>query len=145
MKPVTDDHPAENGQRVLLDTGNIAKFSKGHIGEVVTRVGDSVRAKVLITDKGLVDAVLGGRNQLSCGYICDLKFEAGEHEGKHFDAVQSNIRYNHVSVVAEGRAGPGVAMRIDSMEGMALETEVVQTDVKEAPQVTRVHLMKPRL
>lgn len=144
MKPVTDDHPSESGRRVLLTTDNISKFSKGHIGENITQVGDNVRAKVLITDKKLIDAVLGGRNQLSCGYVCDLKFEPGVFDGKKYDAVQSNIRYNHVSVVAEGRAGPEVAMRIDSMEGVIVDKKD-DPPQWETPRVTRVHLLKPRL
>jgi len=144
MKPITDDHPLVGGQRVLLNTDNVKQFSKGNVGENITQVGDNVRAKVLITDAALVKAVMAGRNQLSCGYVCDVKFEAGVFDGKRYDAVQSNIRYNHVSVVPEGRAGPQVAMRIDSMDGVVVDKKD-EPLIVEAPHVTKVHLLKPRL
>lgn len=146
MKPVTDDHPTEAGQRILLNADNISKFSKGHIGENLVQVGDSIRAKILITDKALAKAILAGRNQLSCGYVCDLKFEPGVFDGKRYDAIQSNIRYNHVSVVVEGRAGPNVAMRIDSMEGMMPEVKKQdESNIVEPSNVTKIHLLKPQL
>jgi hypothetical protein len=117
MKPLTDGHPTENGRNIELTTDNVSQFSKGHVGENLEKVDGKVRAKILITDKALIDAVLGGRNQLSCGYVCDIKFAPGVFDGKKYDTVQSNIRYNHVSVVSAGRAGASVAMRIDSAEG----------------------------
>ncbi len=144
MKPVTDDHPSESGRRVLLDTDNVEKFSKGHIGENIVQVGDKVRAKIMITDKALAAAVLAGRNQLSCGYICDLRFEKGEVGGQQYDAVQSNIQYNHVSVVSEGRAGANVAMRIDSFDG-DIVMDFQPTNVEGKPHVTYTHLVRPRI
>lgn len=150
MKPVTDDHPVVGGRKVMLTTDNIAQFSKGHIGEVLERVGDNIRAKVLITDAATVKAVLAGRNQISCGYVCKLNFDGGEFEGKRYDAVQSNIVYNHVAVVREGRAGPDVAMRIDSAEGIVLNLDNLEQQEGEdghAPvdKVTRIHLLKPAI
>ena len=44
--------------------------------------------------------------ELSCGYTLDLDETPGTTpDGEHYDAVQRNIRYNHVAVVRHGRAG----------------------------------------
>ncbi len=44
--------------------------------------------------------------ELSCGYTLDLDETPGTTpDGEHYDAVQRNIRYNHVAVVRRGRAG----------------------------------------
>ncbi len=140
MKPITDDHPSESGQRVMVDTKNHPKFSKGHLGENITRVDGKVRASLMITDEALAKAVMGGRNQISCGYMCDLEFAPGVTPGgQKFDATQRNIRYNHVAVVAQGRAGPQVSMRIDSMDG-AITSQQVETPTPEEPSVVIYHV-----
>src|SRR5690606_20498946 len=35
-------------------------------------------------------------------------------EGEKYDRVQRRIRYNHVAIVPEGRAGEAVALRMDA-------------------------------
>lgn len=148
MKPVTDEHPVENGQRVLVTTDNIGPLTKGNLGENIERVGNNVRARILVTDSEMIAAVLGGRNQLSCGYLCTLKFDGGTFDGKRYDAIQSDIVYNHIAIVRQGRAGPDVAMRIDSADGIALELENLEPKEEEhatTRHVSRLHLLKPRL
>lgn len=44
--------------------------------------------------------------ELSCGYTLDLDETSGvTPDGEHYDAVQRNIRYNHLAIVHRGRAG----------------------------------------
>lgn len=146
MRPVTDEHPMVEGKRVLLGPNNVAQFTRGHMGENVSVIGNMVRAKMLITDGALIKSVQGGRNQLSCGYTCDLAFEPGVEDGKRYDAVQRNIVYNHVSVVSQGRAGAEVALRLDAADGIFIETTAsLEEDVSlqgvEPPH--KLILMKP--
>jgi len=151
MKPVTDDHPAVGGRRVMVTTDNISQFSKGSVGENLERVDGKIKARIMITDSDMVKAVLAGRNQLSCGYVCSLKFEGGTFDGQHFDAIQSNIVYNHVAVVSEGRAGPDVAMRIDSAEtGLDntfdnLECNGDKYGRLPVYRTSKIHILKPAL
>ncbi len=146
MKPVTDDHPVKDGHRILVTPENVREFTFGHVGEKFSRVDSKLRASVMITDGRLIKSVQGGRSQLSCGYICDLVFEGGEFDGKRYDAQQRHIRYNHVAVVADGRAGPEVAMRVDSADGVFMVSEP-STPAKEASgnrvEPARLILMKP--
>jgi len=56
----------------------------------------------------------GGKVQTSCGYECDLDETPGVYEGQRYDAIQRNIRANHVAIVESGRAGSEVKIRMDS-------------------------------
>ncbi len=117
MVPVTDDHPPG-----LLDASNATTYAKGHLGEEVEADEDLVKvvAPLLITDGELVAKVLEGKQELSCGYTCDLDDTPGEIDGEAYDCVQRNIRGNHVAVVDVGRAGPDVRIRLDTSDGVAI-------------------------
>lgn len=107
---VTDLHQG------MVTPANYASLSKGHVRDV-KRAGTFVSGAVLVQDAGAVAAVEAGtRKELSCGYSCDLDPTPGRTDaGEEYDAVQTNIRYNHVALlpVGEGRAGREVALRLD--------------------------------
>ena len=108
---VTLDHPPPG--KVTAENSKI--YARGATGEVVKKDGDHVAAQLLISDKIAVDAVVSGTHvELSGGYTCDLDFTPGEYNGIRYDAVQRNIRGNHVALVPKGRAGPSVRLRLDS-------------------------------
>lgn len=110
MAPVTDDHPP-----AMLTVENAREYSRGHLSETVKRDGNFVRASMLITDAALIAKMENGKKQISCGYVCDLEMKSGEYRGQKFDAIQRNIRGNHVAVVDTGRAGPDVCVRMDAL------------------------------
>jgi hypothetical protein len=107
--PVTDDHPP-----VMLDPSNVKQYAKGNIAGEMKRDGEFVRAPLLVTDEALAEKMAAGKVQISCGYQCDLEPTPGEWRGQKYDAVQRNIRGNHVAVVDAGRAGAACAARMDS-------------------------------
>lgn len=117
MVPVTDDHPPG-----LLDSSNSTAYARGHLGESVgpDEGGTMVAAPMLVTDADLVEKVLAGKQELSCGYTCDLDETPGEIDGEAYDCVQRNVRGNHVAVVETGRAGPEVRIRLDTSDGVAI-------------------------
>lgn len=55
-----------------------------------------------------------GKNELSLGYRCQIDWTPGEWNGQKYDAVQREIRGNHIASVDEGRMGPEVAV-LDSL------------------------------
>lgn len=114
LKPVTNEHPPTR----LLDASSAKQFQIGYTGENV-RTADSrfVMAPLVIVDSDAIKAVDGGKQELSCGYSCDLIQEDGEYEGEKYDHRQTNIQYNHVAVVDKGRAGSDVRIKMDSMQG----------------------------
>lgn len=106
--PVTNDHP-----EVELNADNTKKYAVGSIGERVERDGDFMHSRMLLWDGNAVRDVEGGKVEVSCGYTCDLDFTPGMYEGEPYDAIQTNIRGNHVAIVDRGRAGPEVRIRMD--------------------------------
>ena len=100
-KPVTNDHPDEG-----VTSDNWKDEAVGQVGEEVARDGEYVRIPLIVMDAKAIKAIEDGKRELSAGYTCDLSWEAGTTEaGAAYDAVQKNIRINHVAIVARGRAG----------------------------------------
>lgn len=100
-KPVTNDHPAE-----AVTSDNWKQLSVGSIGDEVARDGEYVRVPLIVMDKSAISDIKAGKRELSAGYSCDLAFENGKTpEGEDYDAIQKDIRINHVAIVQRGRAG----------------------------------------
>lgn len=109
LVPLTNDHPPE-----LLTAGNTKQYAVGNVGESIQRDGDFVRASLLFTDAKAIADLQAGKSELSCGYSCDLDFTPGTWDGEAYDAIQRNIRGNHVAIVDRGRAGPEVRVKMDA-------------------------------
>lgn len=109
LAPVTNEHPQD-----FVSPDNVRDIACGSAGEA-KRDGDRVRAPLLITDPTLIRQMEDGtRRQISMGYTCDVEMTPGEWNGQKYDAVQRNIRMNHIAVVSAGRAGAECAARMDS-------------------------------
>lgn len=115
--PVTDLHPGKP-----VRPSNWRNVSVGHVGEEVKQDGKFVAAKLMVQAADTIakieklDDDPEALRELSCGYSCRLDNTPGEFEGERYDAVQRNIRYNHVALGPSGwgRAGGQVALRLDS-------------------------------
>lgn len=90
--------------------------------------GIYVTGDVLVASSTALEAVKGGKSELSCGYSADLDPTPGEYQGQPYDAIQRNIRYNHIALTDRGRAGPEVRLLMDSDR-----IEVQRTDSEDAP------------
>ena len=100
-KPVTNGHPS-----TAVDASNATQLTLGVTGDAVTRDQHLLKTTITVFDKAAVDDVQGGRRQLSGGYNAVLDFTPGTTpDGEAFDAVQRNIRGNHVALVDAGRCG----------------------------------------
>ncbi|MGH0280756.1 DUF2213 domain-containing protein [Sinorhizobium meliloti] len=100
-KPVTNDHPDE-----AVTADNWKALSVGQIGDEVARDGEFVRIPLIVMDGTTISEIEGGKRELSAGYTCDLAWEPGTTPaGEKYDAIQKDIRINHVAIVQRGRAG----------------------------------------
>lgn len=100
-KPVTDDHPPE-----LVNADNWKQYSLGDIGDEVARDGEFVRVPVKLMDSSLINKIESGKSEISMGYTADIEFTDGVAPcGTPYQAIQKNIRINHLAVVDKGRAG----------------------------------------
>lgn len=129
LKSITFEHPAE-----LVNSENYKKYDIGTIGENITQSGNLIQANLMIKDKNIIDYILmkkdAGQNvELSCGYTCELINQNGiDPEEGAFDAIQTNIKYNHLSIVDKGRAGAEVKLKLDSQDISEVKMEEIKFD-----------------
>lgn len=103
-RPVTDDHP-----QVAVNADNWKQLSVGQTDGDIKRDGDFLRVPLMVADAATIQKIQNGKRELSAGYTCDLRWEPGTTpDGLKFDAIQTNIRANHVAIVQRGRAGQDV-------------------------------------
>ena len=118
MIPVVDGHPPEK----LVTAENSKRLSVGYTGELVENEYPYIIANLVVTDKKTVDKIKGKKkNQLSLGYTVDLIPQAGVYNGEPYDYKQTNIRYNHLAIVDEARAGPEAKIVLDGWDAEAVE------------------------
>ena len=100
-KPITDGHPAE-----MVNAKNAKSLLVGAIHTEGKQDGDNVVAGITIHDADMIDKIMnGGKRELSLGYKVDLEETPGVWNGQEYDAIQRNIRVNHLAIVPRGRAG----------------------------------------
>ena len=108
-KPVIITHDAG-----CIDKDNVHQEQIGTILSDGYRDGDKVRAEIIIHDTDELKSC--GLRELSLGYNLDLEFTSGVWNGQHYDAIQRNIRINHLALVQEARAGETARLNIDSRD-----------------------------
>ena len=114
--PVTDGHPPE-----MVTLANRAQYDKGNVGDTIVRDGGKVSATVYVKDGKLISTIeRNDAREISCGYHCDVEMSSGvvpdgePDAGQRYDAIQRSVKYNHVAVVPQGRAGGEVRLRLDA-------------------------------
>lgn len=100
-KPVTDNHPPTD-----VTAANWKQFAGGDVGDEVMRDGDFVRVPYKLMDANLIANVEAGKQEVSMGYTATLEFVDGiTDNGEAYQAIQRDIRINHLAIVDRGRAG----------------------------------------
>lgn len=122
--------PITVGHKAMVTAQNAARVQP--IGTILSsgrQDGNDIVADVVIYD------LPTSARELSCGYNLDLDETPGTTpDGQHYDAVQRNIRYNHVAVVPKGRAGvarlnmDGEQIAEDESEEQTMNMTKVRTD-----------------
>lgn len=108
-KPVIITHDAE-----YVTKDNVQSESIGTILSKGYQDGSDVRVQIIIHDTDAMKEC--GLKELSLGYDLDLEETSGEWNGQHYDAIQRNIRVNHLALVREARAGDQARLNIDSRD-----------------------------
>lgn len=106
-KPVTDEHPPD-----LLTPENAQRYAKGTVQNVRQdkKETELLLADLIIYDKKLIEEVLDGKREVSCGYECTYV------DNENGTCSQSKICGNHVAVVQAGRAGHEVSIKDSNKE-----------------------------
>lgn len=117
LKPLTNNHPSS-----LLDSETASMHMVGSTGETVKiDAGKYLEVMTVITDKKTIQDAENGKVEVSPGYTCELDFTPGTFDGEAYDAIQRNIRYNHLAVVKKGRSGPEVRLRLDADDAIQVD------------------------
>jgi cation transport regulator ChaB len=110
-KPITLDHPDEH-----VDAANWKQYGIGQLTGDIARDGEFIRVPLILMDAGAINAWKEGKAQLSVGYGAKLVWGEGKTtDGQVYDAMQTEIRANHVAVVQTARGGP--KLRIGDRRG----------------------------
>jgi hypothetical protein len=100
-RPVTLEHPDD-----AVTAKNWKQHAVGQVTGEVARDGEFIRVPLALMDAATIDAVKSGRSQLSVGYGAKLVWGDGvTPAGEPYDAMQTDIRANHVAIVATARGG----------------------------------------
>lgn len=124
-KPIVISHDAG-----LIDKDNVAENQIGTILSEGEKSGDDVVAEIIIHDTDAMKQA--GFKELSLGYNLDLDETPGEWHGQHYDAVQKNIRINHLALVREARAGEQARLNMDSRD----QTNVLKGGKRMSKKIT---------
>lgn len=137
--PWTDEHAmlgaAEKG---LLPAEK--KGVHGVVGEDVyfDPTDGYLKANLKVFSENMAKLIENGKKELSIGYRCIYDIVSGVYNGQSYDAIQREIRGNHLALVNEGRAGPDVAV-LDNFKftldnkglNMSNDTEMKKTGDEE--------------
>lgn len=134
--PVTMNHPGDR----LVTSENAKSLSVGFVGENLRVDGEWLVMPITITDAETIRQVDDGTVQLSGGYVAKVEEDAGEYEGQVYDAVQRDIRGNHVAIVQQARAGVDARLNLDAADAVAIDYQQkeVHTDMAEKTVTVRV-------
>lgn len=108
-KPVIITHNAGE-----INVDNVQQEAIGTMLSDGIQDGDSVRVQIVIHDTKAMEN--SGLRELSLGYDLELDETPGTWNGQPYDAVQTNIRINHLALVRKARAGNTARLNIDSRD-----------------------------
>lgn len=118
-----DSLASYEGKPIII-THNAGEITKENveeeiIGTILSKAyqeGDNVRAKIVIHDTDKMKQ--SGLRELSLGYGLTLDETPGEWNGHPYDAIQRDIRINHLALVSAARAGEQARLNIDGKENL---------------------------
>lgn len=106
LLPIVDDHTMLGTEPGMMPAEE--KGVHGTSGSDVYGKDGKLYGDLKIYSETLKDEIEAGKKELSMGYFCDYELTPGTFDGRHYDAVQRNIRGNHIALVEEGRMGSDV-------------------------------------
>lgn len=76
-----------------------------------------------IFSDSMKESIRSGKKELSLGYKCNYRLEPGVWNGQHYDAVQTDLRGNHIALVDKGRMGSAVRVYDWAFDALEIENK----------------------
>jgi hypothetical protein len=152
LLPWIDDHVMLGASEEGLTPAE-KKGVQGVIGEEIEFDGEYLKGNIKVFSEKLMNLIKSGKKELSIGYRCLYDLVPGVYNGQPYDAIQREIRGNHVALVEEGRAGPDVAVldgkdfriTLDAKEFQKMEKEAEKKGMDEEVTLESLHAMVKEL
>lgn len=126
LVPIVDDHTMLGTKPGMMPAEE--KGVHGVIGDDVYFKDGIIYGDLKIFSESLKEEIENGKKELSMGYFCDYELKNGEYEGIPYQAVQRNLRINHVALVDEGRMGADVRV---------MDRQITFDSIKEIKEMTK--------
>lgn len=147
FRPIVLGH----GDGIDITSKNWRDRGRGMTGGDILRDGEFVRVPMVLMDEEAIARVEAGERELSWGYQAKIEFKDGltPDTNEPYDAIQSELRMNHLAIVGAARGGsnlrigdeaeePDMANKIVMLDGLSVETteagaqaiEKLQRDIK---------------
>ena len=129
--PITLGHPEQ-----MVTPENVRDLARGEVSTEAEWVDGKIKFPLIVKDADAIKAIQGDTRELSAGYTCDLEFVDGvAPNGEQYDAIQKNIKINHLAIVPKGRAGSdcrigdaaewGIASTTSNQEGNLMDNALI--------------------
>lgn len=117
LVPLVDDHTMLGPDFTPAEQKGV----HGVLGEDIKEKDGTLYADVKIFSEQLKREIQDGKKELSLGYFCRYDLTPGQYNGMHYDAVQKDLKGNHIALVDNGRMGHDVrvmdrALACDAMD-----------------------------
>ena len=112
--PITDEHHGK------VQGSNAGGLVVGSVLSSGRQDGNNLIADIVIHNTSPIDA---GKKELSVGYEVELEMTSGiTEDGEPYDAIQRNIKPNHLAIVSKGRAG-NARLNLDAADAVSFVEE----------------------
>lgn len=126
LVPIVDDHTMLGTKPGMMPAEE--KGVHGVIGDDVYYKDGIIYGDLKIFSESLKEEIENGKKELSMGYFCDYELADGEFERQPYQAIQRNLRINHVALVDEGRMGADVRV---------MDRQITFDSIKEIKEMTK--------
>jgi len=142
LLPWVDDHTML-GDEELGMTPPEKKGVQGVIGENVffDPASGVLYGNIKVFSEAMKNLIENGKEELSLGYRCNYLFESGIIGGQRYDAIQTDIRGNHLALVEEGRMGKDVKV-LDSAERFKITLDAKELTMAKDSNINRGDLQR---
>lgn len=126
LVPLVDDHTMLGPDFTPAEQKGV----HGVLGEDIQERNGTLFADVKIFSEQLKREIQDGKKELSLGYFCKYDLTPGQYNGMHYDAVQRDLKGNHIALVDNGRMGHDVRV----MDAMAFDALDIVGTMDENPK-----------